>query len=548
MVPTLLLILLTLLLVGLLFLVAGLRGRRVNNHPVCRQCRFDLLGIYPETVTCPECGAGLKRDGSVQIGMRRRSPSAALLGLFLIGVTSIPYGVIGYAALTGTYLNRFKPVGLLLWEAGHATPRHLDAIATELMNRALANTLSPQQYQRVIEHTLAAQADLTRPWSEAWGDLIERAKLDGVLSKAQEAKFRENTLPLELVTRETARAGATIPVLIRVKEYRGASGTASSADISLDAITIGGKPAEVIRSRSSGAGIFGGLDGKDPSAIGSLSGAGSLSRLGVGMVGSECGITVRLPDDLQPGEHPIRASLLRSPSTGSQVRGFLVVQGFGLSQPPTGGAPTPMTLGTSVQVVPADGGPTAIAPTEDTTRQIREALAPENVVYGREPLDRFINQTGRPTASIDFGSESLPVPIAFDVWIKDGDAEHKVGSIMTGKSIPNNAGIQTFMASTITISINGQTTVRSRQSDGSRSVTGPCPAPRGNTVDVILRPSSDAAENTLNQSRYLNAEIVYRNVPVQRDPFGGFGQDPFRTLMPRNFLNPAPSPPRPGPR
>ena len=36
-----------LLAIGLVALVFGLRGRKIDDHPICRLCRFDLHGIYP---------------------------------------------------------------------------------------------------------------------------------------------------------------------------------------------------------------------------------------------------------------------------------------------------------------------------------------------------------------------------------------------------------------------------------------------------------------------------------------------------------------------
>jgi hypothetical protein len=44
-------------LAGLILLVLGVRGWRIDDHPVCRRCRFDLVGVYPAIGACPECGA-----------------------------------------------------------------------------------------------------------------------------------------------------------------------------------------------------------------------------------------------------------------------------------------------------------------------------------------------------------------------------------------------------------------------------------------------------------------------------------------------------------
>lgn len=43
---------------GLALFWRGWRGRRIDNHPWCRKCRFDLKGLWPGAARCPECGLG----------------------------------------------------------------------------------------------------------------------------------------------------------------------------------------------------------------------------------------------------------------------------------------------------------------------------------------------------------------------------------------------------------------------------------------------------------------------------------------------------------
>jgi len=55
--PTILFILPT--LIGVSVFWRGWRGRRIDNHPWCRKCRFDLHGLWPGAARCPECGIDL---------------------------------------------------------------------------------------------------------------------------------------------------------------------------------------------------------------------------------------------------------------------------------------------------------------------------------------------------------------------------------------------------------------------------------------------------------------------------------------------------------
>ena len=49
---------------GLVLVALGWRGKRLNDHPICRSCRFDLDGTLPDGT---EAGQGLSH---------RRSPKA----------------------------------------------------------------------------------------------------------------------------------------------------------------------------------------------------------------------------------------------------------------------------------------------------------------------------------------------------------------------------------------------------------------------------------------------------------------------------------------
>ena len=110
------------MLLGALLIALGFRGQKSsNNHPTCRDCGFDLENVYQTAgVTCPECGAGLKRDRGIRIGQRRRRPIFIGLGLLFIALPAAPIGVAAFALLTGNDFNTYKPLGVLLWEGGRA--------------------------------------------------------------------------------------------------------------------------------------------------------------------------------------------------------------------------------------------------------------------------------------------------------------------------------------------------------------------------------------------------------------------------------------------
>jgi hypothetical protein len=50
-----------LFIAGAALLFVGLRGRRLDDHPLCRRCGFDVFGTPEPQTACPECGADLPK-------------------------------------------------------------------------------------------------------------------------------------------------------------------------------------------------------------------------------------------------------------------------------------------------------------------------------------------------------------------------------------------------------------------------------------------------------------------------------------------------------
>jgi hypothetical protein len=64
-------LLLGMLLPGISLIWSGWRGEVVDDHPLCKRCRYDLVGCDSMTIHCPECGLDLLSDESVIIGNRK---------------------------------------------------------------------------------------------------------------------------------------------------------------------------------------------------------------------------------------------------------------------------------------------------------------------------------------------------------------------------------------------------------------------------------------------------------------------------------------------
>src|SRR5688572_4852644 len=177
------------LLVGALLLVHGTRGKRVDDHPVCRTCGFDLIGKPPEQTVCSECGSPLAQRGAVRVGNRVRSPglifSGAMLLVFGLGIG----GAIGWALVAGPEFDQHKPAWWLKAELSYAGPDLQIRALSQFNTRLAAGQLTNAQAASVADRALDVQADGSEPWLPAWGDFIERANGLGVLSDGQWERY-----------------------------------------------------------------------------------------------------------------------------------------------------------------------------------------------------------------------------------------------------------------------------------------------------------------------------------------------------------------------
>ncbi|GJQ28658.1 MAG: hypothetical protein HBSAPP03_05420 [Phycisphaerae bacterium] len=533
MLPVVLISLLASLALGLAMLWVGLRGRRINDHPVCRQCAFDLHGIYPESVTCPECGAGLKREKSVRIGARRRMVGVTLLGAFLALAPLPPIAAVALAAITGTDVNAYKPLGLILWEARRADRARTAKLAAEVLNRALSKSLSPAQYQTVIEAVLAMQADSAVVWDEGWGDLIERAKLDGVLTAAQESRFNTQAFALTPRTRAKVRAGQVLPVRLMPGAGRVASTTNLLAGVTFVGARIDGTPvtqaadappAEII-SPFGGFAVMslGGFDDAGPN-LGFVSINGTRAGTVFGLGGPLKDLKLELPRALTPGVHRLEIDLdLDVQPGGRGGMAMTLVNGRLLSGGPANES-TRVSLGVDVEVVPDDQPvATAQAPSPDADAALAKALGPVSVrIDAASPATRADRTLPR-AVTAEFTVKDLPVPVAFDVFLRFGGEEIRLGSLDSAPR-PDRGGLMTF-SSAVSITVNGIT--RSSRADGAPGRASVSASIRGlaasDQVDVVLRPSEDVAAATLELDSYYGGEVVLPGLIVEP----GVSNDPF---------------------
>ena len=99
-----------LVVLGVIVLWIGIRGRRMDDHPICRRCGFDLFGLPESSQLCSECGADLKRHRAIRIGHRQKRKGIISAAVVLILIGSMGTGLTGWMMSKGIDVNQYKPV------------------------------------------------------------------------------------------------------------------------------------------------------------------------------------------------------------------------------------------------------------------------------------------------------------------------------------------------------------------------------------------------------------------------------------------------------
>lgn len=148
------------LLVGAALFAAGMRGRRIDDHPLCRKCGFDLTGKPAESARCAECGADLSKPNAIRVGHRVRRRALGVAGLLLGGVAGVQLGLQGVHWGREIQWIRYSSVSLLLNNADSATPATRAPALRELGRRLAQDNLSAKKAAQIVDHALDVQADL----------------------------------------------------------------------------------------------------------------------------------------------------------------------------------------------------------------------------------------------------------------------------------------------------------------------------------------------------------------------------------------------------
>lgn len=180
---------------GALLMRLGFRGRRINDHPICRACRFDLVGLSPDSQhpdLCPECGTSL--TGPSRSRFTRRARRAVIDGerrkrwrVFALGVALLLSGLgtgfwLTYKPLAKFPWTTWMPDWVLVELVDSPSPQQPGPVIKELLGRLNNRSLSTHAIGRAVQQILVVQADENRPWDSTLGYFVQRARALEALS------------------------------------------------------------------------------------------------------------------------------------------------------------------------------------------------------------------------------------------------------------------------------------------------------------------------------------------------------------------------------
>lgn len=197
------------LVVGMALFILGWRGRRLDRHPCCRRCGFDLDGLTlgVAAMRCPECGRAVGEDGSrvrrraVRIGRRKKRPIVAAVGALLVCVVGLPGGGAAWLLWSGTNVDHYKPVWWLIHEGDSTRAITAERARDELRRRMVEDEISRGGARAVARAVLTKQAAETG-WHSEWGTLFEIAWLGGWLDQSMTDQYLRNAIRFQVVRGE----------------------------------------------------------------------------------------------------------------------------------------------------------------------------------------------------------------------------------------------------------------------------------------------------------------------------------------------------------
>lgn len=234
-----------LLLLGLALTILGQRGRRIDKHPLCRRCGYDLTGLPKGSQRCSECGAELNRTRAIVVGHRQRRAWPLGVGSVMLGLVALIFGFLVVGKINHTNWLRYATVNYLLRQASSVNVNSRVPALAELSARFSDGRLTGAEWDKTAEEGLAYQGDVSKPWGVGWGNLLEMARAKNRLSDKQWKRYAKQAVRgvfYKLQLRPRVRLGDLLPYRIMVQSGRVGQNSPLSVDVHDVRVRWGNEP------------------------------------------------------------------------------------------------------------------------------------------------------------------------------------------------------------------------------------------------------------------------------------------------------------------
>jgi len=455
-------------IIGFVLLIRGIRGRLELSEPVCAKCRYDLRAhILSQVLTempaaCPECGSDLRKPRSVRFGQFRKSPRMIRWGACVLAIPLMFVAATFTQEMMGIRWSDWEPDNWIIARLDRTadTPGDWNKLEQRFRRGALSQSEIEAAIDKLINHVLTRK---NRNAPLTWADqFLQPVEASGAVSPEQigrlcEAFYGEDPT-IKLPAR--IRAGSTLSFFIWMTQHWNLPGKRSVAALRQVRLNNG----DILLARSNEDN-----DRSRPPNPAFLSTDRSTT------------ITGTISDPIGPGRYEITFvidfGVFKEPVSFRADRGKPGQK----SQWPV--AVHTWTTEVTVPLIVLDKNETIISLVTDP------ALKPATPTVSQF---RLLPANGKSQLSLDLpaiSTESVPVPLSFDVIVRIDGNEHTLGRIIS-QSGPFESNLQSNPFNTPPADIH--------------------------SADIILRPNPRHVESDPEINRIWGEEIILKDVHLQR--------------------------------
>ncbi len=195
------------MLIGLLLIILGRRGRRVGDHPHCRKCGFDLFGRPENARHCAECGADLATPRAIVTGERQRRPAALAVGAIVLVLSLATLSWMSYHTAQQIQWIQYYPIQWVIDDADNLTSPTQPAAWSELGRRGMLPELSEGDRDKLINYLLNTHSDTTKTWGPPQDDLLQLIHKHQPWRQADWDRYVGNVFSVSIDARPKLRPG-----------------------------------------------------------------------------------------------------------------------------------------------------------------------------------------------------------------------------------------------------------------------------------------------------------------------------------------------------